>query len=442
MSHAFGDCRAHSAADVQDRAARIATGLGEAGVAKGDRVVLLLPNSVDLVAVVWACLTTGRIPVPLDPRLTSFEREPILREVDATLVVDSLTRVTDLAQHSPSRLDPVPTCRPMHFTSGTTGRPKGVWSSFWDEPTAKAAMLDERELWGFCPSDVNLAVSPLYHSAPLRFAIGTLLAGGSIAVLPAFTAEGFCEAVDSVRPTTMFCVPTQLQRLFSHLESAPAPDVSCFRLVAHARAPCPEPIRIAAHAFFGTETVWEFYGSTEGQFTACSAVESIAHPGTVGRARKGRTIDVADDGELWCTVPPWGRFSYWGDPAKTAAVWRETERGPAFTVGDLGQIDADGFVYLTARRTDLIITGGVNVYPAEVEAALADVPGVVEVAVHARPDEKWGQRVCASFVGTASEADLRNRAIERLAAAKRPKVYFRVAELPRTGTGKVRRTEL
>lgn len=423
-------------------AGRFAAGVRHAGVAEGDRVVVSLPNSVELLAAVWGCVASGRIPVPLDPRLTPHEREPILADVSPALVLDSLVRFTELLADEPDELDTFPRCRPMHFTSGTTGRPKGVWSGFWDAADAEAAVLEERDLWGFAASDVNLVVSPLYHSAPLRFALGTALAGGSVVVLPVFTPEAFCEAVEAVRPTTMFCVPAHLQRLLAHLESGATTDVSSFRLVAHAGAPCPDPIRRGAHALFGTDVVWEFYGSTEGQFTACPATEWEQHPGTVGRARPGRVITVDDEGELWCAVPAWGRFAYWNDPARTEQAWRRTEHGPAFTVGDLGRVDEDGFVHLDSRRTDLIISGGVNVYPAEVEAALVEVPGVVEIAVFGRPDERWGQRVVAAYVGDAAEGDLRSRAQERLAPPKRPKSYERVDALPRTATGKVRRTEL
>lgn len=441
MSHASLDglVPAH---ELRDLAARIAAGLDSAGIGPGERVVVSLPNGPAFVAVVWACAASGRIPVPLDARLTRFERDPILAEVAPALVLDRPTQIDEMVGTARASLDAAPRCRPMHFTSGTTGRPKGVWSGFWDDPTARAAMLEERDLWRFGSQDRHLVVSPLYHSAPLRFALGTALAGGSLVVLPAFTAEGFCEAVERHRPTSMFCAPAHLQRLHTHLETAPAPDVSSFRLVAHAGAPCPEPVRRFTHRLFGPDVVWEFYGSTEGQFTASSAAEPIAHPGSVGRARPGRVITVDDEGELWCTVPPWGHFTYWNDPERTSAVWRDTVNGPAFTVGDLGHLDDDGRVYLDARRTDLIITGGVNVYPAEVEAALADVPGVVEIAVHGRDDDQWGHRVCASYVGDADESALRLAALERLAPPKRPKEYRRVDELPRTATGKVRRSQL
>jgi long-chain acyl-CoA synthetase len=201
-------------------------------------------------------------------------------------------------------------------------------------------------------------------------------------------------------------------------------------------------VRRRAHDLFGLDTVWEFYGSTEGQFTACSARDWLEHPGTVGRARAGRTISVDDEDVLWCAVPPWAQFEYWRDPGRTAAVWRDTPDGPAFTVGDLGRVEAGGWVHLDSRREDLIISGGVNVYPAEVEAALEDLPGVVEIAVFGRPDERWGQRVCAAWVGDVDEDALRARADERLAPPKRPKTWEQLTALPRTATGKVRRGEL
>ncbi len=194
-------------------------------------------------------------------------------------------------------------------------------------------------------------------------------------------------------------------------------------------------------AAFGPEVLWEFYGSTEGQFTACRADEWEQRPGTVGRARPGRRLFV-DDGVVWCAVPEHARFTYWRAPGKTAAAWRDTQHGPAFTVGDLGRLDDDGYLYLDGRREDLIISGGVNVYPLEVEQTLREHPDVEEIAVFGLPDEKWGQRVCAAVVGTADAGALDGYARERLAAPKRPKQYFRLAELPHTPTGKVRRLDL
>lgn len=421
---------------------RVAGALRARGLREGDRLVLLCPGETAYASVVLGASRSGVVPVPLDPRLTPWERSRILDDLDAALVVETTQDLHALLDGPEHDLDPAPRCRPMHFTSGTTGRPKGVWSGLLGADEAARLVAEERELWGFCADDVDLVVSPIYHSAPLRFATGTLLAGGSIAVLPHFEPDAFVRAVETVRPTSMFCVPAHLQRLRAHLDAgAVEPDLSSFRLVAHAGAPCPEPVRRWAHDRFGADVVWEFYGSTEGQWTACRATEWAQHPGTVGRARPGRVVTVDDDDQLWCAVPPWARFVYWRDDEKTAAAWRETADGPAFTVGDLGRVE-DGYVHLDARRSDLVISGGVNVYPAEVEAALEDVPGVLEVAVFGRPDERWGQRVVAAYVGEVDEERLRERAAERLAPPKRPKEYVRLDGLPRTATGKVRRSEL
>ena len=196
--------------------------------------------------------------------------------------------------------------------------------------------------------------------------------------------------------------------------------------------------------------VWEFYGSTEAQFTVCSPDEWLERPGTVGRARSGRRLSIAplDDtgeadpggaGTIWSTMPDFARFAYWRNDEATAQAWR----GDACTIGDLGTLDADGYLSLTGRRHDLIISGGVNVYPAEVENVLAGVEGVAEVAVFGLPDEQWGQRVCAAYVadGPGAEEALRAAASSGLAPYKRPKTYVAAPDLPHTATGKlIRRT--
>ncbi len=448
----------------------------------GDRVALLVPGSPEYVELVISLLASQVFPVPLDPRLTSRERADILADVEPVLVVDSPQEVESLLR-SLGRPGPgsLPRGRPMHVTSGTTGRPKGVYSGLLDEQAATALVEEERDLWGFRSDDVHLVLSPLHHSAPLRFAMGTLLAGGRIVVPgarslrsepserlegrslrsepserlegrslrsePSERLEGFdparvTRAIVEERPTTMFCVPTHLQRLFAHWDGTGVPDLSCFRLVAHAGAACPPDVKRRLVELFPAGSTWEFYGSTEGQFTSCRSEEWLSRPGTVGRARTGRELFVDDDGTIWCMVPPYARFEYWRAPEKTAAAWRDTPRGPAFTVGDLGRLDEDGYLYLDGRREDLVISGGVNVYPVEVEHVLREHPGVREVAVFGVDDARWGQRVCAAVVGDPDEASLRAFAEERLSPAKRPKEYHRLAELPHTASGKVRRLEL
>jgi acyl-CoA synthetase (AMP-forming)/AMP-acid ligase II len=228
------------------------------------------------------------------------------------------------------------------------------------------------------------------------------------------------------------------------------------RLLAHAGAPCPESVKRATMARARPGVVWEFYGSTEAQYTVCPPEDWLEHPGTVGRARPGRRLAVApvDDGPvdevpaglvyeggregaIWCDQPDFARFAYWRNPEATAQAWR----GSACTVGDLGRLDKDGFLFLTGRRHDLIISGGVNVYPAEVENVLSAVPGVREVAVFGLPDEQWGQRVCVAYVAEAAGAEeaLRAAASSRLAPYKRPKSYIAASDLPHTATGKLMR---
>ncbi|MFL6105332.1 MAG: class I adenylate-forming enzyme family protein [Marmoricola sp.] len=402
----------------------------------GDRVALLVPGSARYVDVVLSLLVRGVIPIPLDPRLTESERAGILANLEPRLVVTEPADLEPLALGW--QVGQVPLARPMHVTSGTTGAPKGVYSGVLAPEDAAALLAEERTLWGFTASDVNLVVSPLYHSAPLRFAIGTLLAGGRIVVPGTFDPALTTAAIEESRPTSMFVAPAHLQRLFTHCDEHGWPDLSSFRLVAHAGAPCPGPLKRRLIEVFPEGSTWEFYGSTEGQFTACRSEEWLGRPGTVGRARPGRTLVVDEDGLIWCAVPEFARFSYFNDPQKTAAAWR----GDAFTVGDLGRLDEDGYLYLDARREDLVITGGVNVYPAEVENALAEHPGVDDVAVFGVPDEQWGQKVCAAYVGTATAQELTDWARDRLSPPKRPKDYRRLVSIPRTLTGKVLRRSL
>lgn len=406
----------------------------------GDRVALLVRGSAAYVDLVLGLLAREVFPIPLDPALTPVEREGLLEDLRPHHVLTSLAEVEEWAAAYP--LGGVPRGRPIHVTSGTTGRPKGVFSGILAEAPAEALVREERQLWGFCADDVNLVLSPLHHSAPLRFATGTRLAGGRVVVPGPFDPAAVTTAIVEHRPTTMFCVPAHLQRLFAHWDEHGIPDLSSFRLVAHAGAPCPAPLKERLVEAMPPASVWEFYGSTEGQFTACSSAEQQERPGTLGRARPGRSLSVDEDGHLWCVVPEHARFSYFGAPEKTAAAWRETPDGPAFTVGDLGRIDDEGYVYLDGRREDLVISGGVNVYPAEVEHVLGQVAGVEDIAVFGVDDERWGQRVCAAYVGTADPATLDGHARTHLAPAKRPKAYHRLDGLPRTATGKVRRLEL
>ena len=449
-----------TAADAEGRQRRAAAGLAGRGLAAGDRVGVVAGSCADLLCVVLGALRTGVVPVVLNPALLPAERDALLADADVALTLDdagvaalaagegvgaggagttaAIERATAAAAAA-VELAPWPLARPMHYTSGTTGTPKGVWSGVLDPAGAEALAAEERELWGFDAADTHLVCSPLHHSAPIRFSGGTLAAGGDVVVLRRFDPAVAAAAITAERPTTAFLVPAHLQRLFAAGDAGGGlPDLSGFRLVAHAGAHCPEPLKRRALAAFPAGAVWEFYGSTEGQFPACGPDDWLAHPGTVGRARPHRRLRVDEGGQVWCAAPPWARFTYWRDPAKTAAAWR----GDEFTVGDLGRLDADGFLYLDGRRDDLIITGGVNVYPAEVERALHAMPGVEDVAVFGVADDRWGQRVTAAVVGDVSPEAVASWARAHLAPYKRPKQVVPVADIPLGPTGKVRRSHL
>jgi len=425
------------AADSERDQRRAAAALQAAGVRSGDRILVSAAASPELLAVVLGALRTGVVPVVLDPGLPDSERGALAEDAGPALDVGS--EPGRLLGDGEADLADVPLARPMHYTSGTTGRRKGVWSGVLSDDDARALAAEEIDLWEFVAADRHLVLSPLHHSAPLRFAISTLLAGGEVLLPGPFDTARAATAISNLRPTTTFCVPTHLQRLLGHGGAGrDAVDWSSFRMLAHAGAPCPPPLKRAVIEALPEGSVWEFYGSTEAQFTVCSTEDWLAHPGSVGRARPGRRLETDERGQLWCAVPRWARFEYWRAPEKTAAAWR----GELVTVGDLGRVDDDGIVWLDGRREDLIISGGVNVYPAEVEAVLDAHPDVVESAVFGMPDDDWGQRVVAAFVGNVDPGDLASWARERLAAAKRPKSLHPLGELPRTSTGKVRRLDL
>lgn len=428
-----------TAADAEVRQRSLAGGLLAAGLTEGDRVALVGTSGTDLLCAVLGALRLGIVPVLTHAGLLPAERAELLDDAQPALVLDD-EGLAKLAGAPAAELAPWPLARPMHYTSGTTGRAKGVWTGVLDEADAAALLDEECELWGFGPDDVHLVNSPLYHSVAVRWAGATLLSGGTVLLQGPFDARRTADAIARWQPTTTFLVPAHLQRLFA-LEELPPLDG--FRLIAHAGSACPEALKRAAIDAFGVDRLWEFYGSTEGQFSAAGAAEWLERPGTVGRARPGRSLSVDPDGTVWCEVPRWARFEYWQNPEATAAAWRPATVDPgafgAFSVGDLGRLDDDGYLYLDGRRDDLVITGGVNVYPAEVERVLSEAEGVHEIAVFGVDDERWGQRVCAAVVGDTDPDRLERFARDHLGGHKRPKDYVMVEALPYTATGKLRR---
>ena len=429
-----------TAEDAGRRAAGAAAWLAARGASPGDRLVLAAPGGAGVVAAALGALRAGVVPVVLDPALPAAELRATIADADPLAVLaDPAELAAATAPAGASGAAGPPLARPMHYTSGTTGRRKGVWSGVLDPGAGAALWAEEADLWGMVPGDVHVVASPLYHSAPLRFALVTLLRGGVVVLPGRFDAARFAAACAAHRATTTFLAPTQLGRLRGVLPGDGGDGaLASLRLLAHAGAPCPDAVKRWALGVLGPQRVWEFYGSTEGQFTACRGDEWLARPGTVGRARPNRRLDVDGDGRIWCTVPPYARFTYWRDPERTAAAWR----GDAFTVGDAGHLDGDGYLHLLGRRDDLVISGGVNVYPAEVERVLGELPGVTEVAAFGVDDAEWGQRLEVAVVGSVDERAVLDHARGSLPPARRPKRVHVVEDLPRTSTGKVLRREL
>ena len=457
--------RSLSFGELEDLQGRLASLLAAASLTTGDRVAAVASNSIELLVATVGCLRAGIVPVPISPLLTGAERDRLLEDsgprmlltdraepkATAGRTVSLQTLIEELHRYEPIALPAVSLTRPLHYTSGTTGRPKGVWVPPADEATAAARSEEFRAQWGISESDVHLVCSPLTHSAPHRFALRTLEAGGTVVVQEHFDAANTLAAIARHRVTSTFMVPTHLERILAlDTDELARHDLSSMRLLAHAGAPIRRVTKRRAMKLFSAESVWEFYGSTEGAFTMLPAREASLKPGSVGRPRPGAAIEVRDQatgdlrgrgevGVVWLRDPNSERFEYWGDEQLTAAA----TDGDAFTVGDLGHLDDDGYLYLVGRPGELIISGGINVYPREVEEVLSGHPEVSEAMVFGADDPEWGQQVRALIVaarGASPDPEaLRTWARERLAPHKRPRSIEVVDELPRTSTGKLKR---
>lgn len=458
-----------SFAEIERRQQRIAGFLHGLGIGEGDRIAILAKNRSEIVEVAAASLRAGIIPVPVNTLLTRPEIEYILEDSGADVlftdrleeVLPGLERVVTFGaafercmdEATPVELPDFVRSRPMHYTSGTTGSPKGVYVAPVDD--VEAARLSERfrSLWDLRADDIHLVCSPLAHSAPLRYSIRTLEAGGAVVVPDAFDAEGTLATIALFHVTSTFMVPTHLERILALRRVVHARyDLESMRLLCHAGAPIRESTKRAILELFPRGSMWEFYSSTEGQATRISTEEWLRKPGSVGQPMPGVRVYVMDEdfnkqppgtvGQIWVLDEDAEPWEYWGDPAKTEAAWRDG----AFTVGDLGYFDEDGYLYIAGRTNDTIITGGVNVYPQEVEAVLGSHPAVAEVVVYGAPNEEWGQEVrCMAVLahGMSIDADtLRSWARERLAGFKVPRTITFVDQLEHTATGKLKRPSL
>jgi len=447
----------------------IAVTLSELGVTPGDKVATMMGNCPELFAVQIAIARCGALCVPVPWRLTEPEVTYMLEDSQAkilihgdfqaglraaaTLGIQAIAqgdeRLTGRASEPPSREfieSPVVT---MGYTSGTTGRPKGIERKP-PAPSQVAPPAPFAAFWGFGPGDVHLLCGPGYHTAPGAYAHMTLVEGGSVVIMERFQAEKALALVESERVTTTHMVPANFVRILQG--DFKSFDLTSIKKVLHAAAPCPVSVKRAILEVFPPGSVWEYYGASEGMVSVISPEEWMAHPGSVGRPFPGIEVKILDDsgnevptgevGTIYVSAFPGAEFSYHRDPEKTSRAYK----GRFFTVGDMGHLDEEGYLYLADRREDLIITGGVNVYPAEVEQAIIEDPEVVDVAVIGLPDEVLGQVVHAIVELVPGveprESKLLARLEGRLARFKLPRTIEFVEELPREPNGKLRKSRL
>jgi long-chain acyl-CoA synthetase len=470
---------ARTYAELADRARRVAHSLAALGVHRGDRVAVMVPNSFEFFEAIHGCGRVGAVVAPINIHFKADEAGWIVTDSGATAVVvaeelqsavdgvpgvprlvvgpggdfeKALTNAPDHGEVEPPETvgDGWPTI--MAYTSGTTGRPKGVAIGEDDFRRRAAGVAASGERWGFTTDDVHLLVGPSYHMGPLFWSQMHLAFGGSVVIMPKWDARECLELIERWRVTNVHMVPANFSRILALSEEERAKfDLSSLKIVVHAAAPCPVPLKRAFMDFVGADKVWEYYGASEGGGTVISPQEWLAHPGSVGKPFPGNEFEIVDDdgnalqpGEVGTIYakPAASSFEYHNDPAKTAS----SHRGGWFTVGDAGYLDEDGYLYLTDRKSDMVISGGVNIYPREVEDALYQHPDVVDCAVLGVPDDEWGEILYAVVQrrdGSTLDADgVVGWCRQRLADYKRPRIVEFVDELPRDPNGKVRKPKL
>ncbi len=467
-----GDAR-WTFAELEEWSDRIAGALGEIGIGPGDRVAWCGPNSATVIAFVQGCRKAAVTSVPLNYRLTPDEAAYVLDNSDAKVVfVDA--EYAHLAQGARafSYLGTAPGCedgdaliaaaRPirapagqaaqvMIYTSGTTGRPKGAVRAAAGDPAQVAALVG---LIGYTPDDVYLTTGPLYHSGPGGFATLANALGNTVVIQRRFEPEDWLRLLEEHRVTTTFSAPTPIRMVCALPPEVKAryDRTSMRRMIANA-APWSMALKQQYLADFPPDSLWEVYGSTEmGVDTVLAPADQLRKPGSCGLPAPGVDIRLFDEEGHEVTAP--------GEPGelyvrsasmfetyhKADEAYEGDRRGDYHTVGDIAYRDEEGYFYICDRKKDMIISGGMNIYPAEIEAALEEHPDVYEVAVFGIPSEEWGEAVHAVIVtrpgAKLDPAAVTDFARARLAGYKVPRSVSFIDELPRTGSGKVLKRQL
>jgi long-chain acyl-CoA synthetase len=472
--------------DLFAGALRATRGLHDLGLGAGDRVALLLRNSIEFLQASIATVPLGASAVPINWHWRGEEIAHVLRDSAARVLIahadlvpaisasiphgvavvevpaDTADSGADgaqaadatgswagwLARNQPWEQPPEGAPVSIIYTSGTTGRPKGVVREAATDEQREATSLLLEQIFKLGEGERTLIPAPMYHTAPNVYALASAVRGMDITIMTGFDAEEFLRLVERHRVTVVQMVPTMFVRLLALPDDVRARyDISSLRWVVHAAAPCPPEIKRATIEWLGP-IVAEYYGSTEtGPVVFCDSDEWLAHPGTVGRALDGAVVKVLDDhgreqatgasGEVFVWLDTWPDFTYEGDEEKRRSI----EREGLVSCGDIGYLDEDGYLYLNDRRSDMVISGGVNIYPAEIEACLLALAGVRDCAVFGIPDEEFGEALAAHLElddgAELSEEDVRAHVRANLAGYKTPAVVRLGGELPREDSGKI-----
>jgi long-chain acyl-CoA synthetase len=483
--------RRRSHAEIADRAARIASGLQSLGVKQGDSVCILMRNDIAFIEAAYAAMRLGAYAVPVNWHFKPEEINYICKDSAAPVLIghadllhplrgtlpagvtvlcvatppeiqahynidrdrlavpDFATELESwLARQRPYDGPVLPQPQNMIYTSGTTGHPKGVRRNAPTPEQAKASEQVRTLIYGLKPGVRGLLPGPLYHAAPNSFGLRAGRLGGALVLMPRFDAEEFLRLVEAERIDTIFMVPTMFIRLLKLPEATRRKyDTSSLRHVIHAAAPCPADVKRAMIEWWGP-VIHEYYGSTEsGALTFANSTDALSKPGTVGKLLDGVELRFLDDngaclpqdaiGEIYSRVVGNPDFTYHNKPEKRA----EIERDGFITSGDIGYLDQDGYVFICDRKRDMVISGGVNIYPAEIEAALHAVAGVHDCAVFGIPDDEFGEALMAVVEPQAGVtldiAAIRLQLKTSLADYKVPKHLEIQAQLPREDSGKI-----